>query len=62
MRFFKDKLTWIVGIRGDYHNQFGFKATPRTLLQYDLQAKTIFWANIGTGCENIFIFQAKSTR
>ncbi|MEI2709707.1 MAG: carboxypeptidase-like regulatory domain-containing protein [Chitinophagaceae bacterium] len=42
MYFFKDKLTWIAGIRGDEHNQFGFTVTPRTLLKYDVSAQYCF--------------------
>lgn len=55
-RFFDDKLTWIVGIRGDHHNQFGFKLTPRTLVKYDLRPKTILRANIGTGWRTVNLF------
>ncbi len=56
MRFFEDKLTWIVGLRGDYHNQFGFQATPRTLLKFDLFPKTILRGNIGTGWRTVNLF------
>jgi outer membrane receptor for ferrienterochelin and colicins len=56
MRFFNDKLTWIVGVRGDQHNQFGFQFTPRTLLKYDIAQKTIVRANIGTGWRTVNLF------
>ncbi len=56
MSFLKDKLTWIVGIRGDNHNQFGFTATPRTLLKYDVTPKTVFRANIGSGWRTVNLF------
>jgi outer membrane receptor for ferrienterochelin and colicins len=56
MRFFDDKLTWIAGLRGDHHNQFGFRLTPRTLLKYDLASKTILRANIGTGWRTVNLF------
>ncbi|MDW7693977.1 TonB-dependent receptor [Flammeovirgaceae bacterium SG7u.111] len=56
MVFFDDKLTWILGIRGDHHNQFGFKATPRTLLKYNLRPKTTLRANIGTGWRTVNLF------
>ncbi len=56
LRFFEDKLTWIVGIRGDHHNQFGFKLSPRTLLKYDIGPKTILRANIGTGWRTVNLF------
>lgn len=56
MSFFNNKLTWIVGIRGDQHNQFGFTLTPRTLLKYDVTPKTVFRANIGTGWRTVNLF------
>ena len=56
MRFFDDKLTWIAGVRGDHHNQFGFQFTPRTLLKYDINPKTIIRANIGTGWRPVNLF------
>lgn len=56
MSFFNDKLTWIAGIRGDQHNQFGFTLTPRTLLKYDATPNTIFRANIGTGWRTVNFF------
>lgn len=56
MGFFEDKLTWIAGIRGDQHNQFGFTVTPRTLLKYDVTPKTVFRASIGTGWRTVNLF------
>jgi outer membrane receptor for ferrienterochelin and colicin len=56
MRFFNDKLTWIAGVRGDQHNQFGFQFTPRTLLKYDIAKKTIVRANVGTGWRTVNLF------
>lgn len=56
MRFFNDKLTWIAGVRGDHHNQFGFRITPRTLLKYDINPKSILRANIGTGFRTVNLF------
>lgn len=56
MRFFKNKLTWIAGIRGDQHNQFGFQFTPRTMIKYDIAPKTIIRANIGTGWRTVNLF------
>lgn len=55
-RFFGDKLTWIVGVRGDHHNEFGFKFTPRTLVKYDIAPKTIVRANVGTGWRTVNLF------
>ena len=56
MRFFNNKLTWIVGIRGDHHNQFGLRFTPRALLKYDITPRTIVRANIGAGWRTANIF------
>ena len=56
MRFAKDKLTWIAGVRGDQHNQFGFQFTPRTLVKYDIRPKTILRANIGLGWRTVNLF------
>lgn len=56
MRFINNKLTWIAGVRGDQHNQFGFQFTPRTLLKYDIAPKTIVRANVGTGWRTVNLF------
>lgn len=56
MSFFKDKLTWIAGIRADKHNQFGLIVTPRTLLKYDLTKQTVIRASIGTGWRTVNLF------
>jgi outer membrane receptor for ferrienterochelin and colicin len=56
MRFFENKLTWIAGIRGDFHQQFGFQFTPRTLIKYDITPKTIIRANVGTGWRIVNLF------
>ena len=56
MSFFKGKLTWIVGVRADNHNQFGWNITPRTLLKYDPTSKLTIRANIGTGWRTVNLF------
>jgi outer membrane receptor for ferrienterochelin and colicin len=56
MRFFDNKLTWIVGLRADHHNSFGFMITPRTLFKYDIAPKSIVRANIGTGWRTVNLF------
>lgn len=56
VQILEDKLTWIVGLRADNHNQFGSILTPRTLLKYDLTPNTIFRANIGTGWRTVNLF------
>lgn len=53
---FQDKLTWMAGIRGDHHNQFGFHLTPRTLLKYSFSPATVVRANIGTGWRSVNLF------
>ena len=52
----EDKLTWMAGIRGDHHNQFGFHLTPRTLLKYAFSPETVVRANIGTGWRTVNLF------
>ncbi len=56
MSFFKGKLTWIAGLRADHHNQFGWYATPRTLLKYDPTSRLTIRANIGTGWRTVNLF------
>ena len=56
MRLFENRLTWITGIRGDHHNQFGFIVTPRTLVKYDITPSTIIRANAGTGWRTVNLF------
>lgn len=46
---YKDKLTLIAGLRGDYHNDYGFFATPRFHLRYKPDEKTTFRASAGKG-------------
>ena len=52
----EDKLTWMLGVRGDQHNDFGFELTPRTLLKYAVSPQTVIRANIGTGWRTINLF------
>ena len=52
----EDKLTWMVGIRGDHHNEFGFELTPRTLLKYSFSPETVVRANIGKGWRTVNLF------
>ncbi|MFK8103904.1 MAG: carboxypeptidase-like regulatory domain-containing protein [Saprospiraceae bacterium] len=56
MQLLDDQLTWIAGVRGDYHNEFGFAFTPRTLVKYNLTPSTIVRANIGTGWRTVNLF------
>jgi len=56
LQFLDGRLTWMAGIRGDHHNQFGFKITPRTLLKYDFSERSVIRANIGTGWRTVNLF------
>ncbi len=56
LHFFESKLVWITGFRADYHNQFGFQYTPRTLIKYDIAPKIILRANAGTGWRTVNLF------
>ncbi|MBD77614.1 MAG: TonB-dependent receptor [Crocinitomicaceae bacterium] len=49
MQFIDKRLTWMLGARVDHHNQFGFMASPRTLLKYNFAPRTVIRANFGTG-------------
>lgn len=42
-------LTFMAGIRGDYHNEFGFFSTPRMHAKYNLSEKDVFRASAGLG-------------
>lgn len=56
LNFYNDKFQWILGVRGDWHNDFGFQFTPRTLLKVDIAPKTIVRASIGTGWRTVNLF------
>ncbi len=56
LTFLNGKLTWIAGMRADNHNQFGWYATPRTLLKYDPTSKLTIRANIGSGWRTVNLF------
>ena len=56
IQFLDGKFNWLVGVRGDHHNQFGFMFTPRTLLKYSLDERTVIRANVGTGWRTVNLF------
>jgi outer membrane receptor for ferrienterochelin and colicin len=56
LNIFDDKLTWILGIRADHHNKFGWEITPRTLLKYQIAENTTLRASIGKGWRTANIF------
>ncbi len=51
-----DKFTAILGLREDYHNQFGFITTPRLHLKYDINPKTNLRFSAGSGFRVANIF------
>lgn len=56
LSLFKDKLTWIAGVRADKHNNFGWQLTPRTLIKYDPSSKLTLRANAGLGWRTVNFF------
>jgi len=44
-----EKITFIVGLRGDYHSRFGWLLTPRTNFKYNITDFMIFRASAGVG-------------
>lgn len=51
-----DQFTAVAGIRGDYHNYYGFFATPRLHLRYAPKPSTVFRASAGRGLKTASIF------
>lgn len=56
VHLFNERLTWIAGIRGDNHNEFGFIVTPRMLFKFDIAPQTILRTSIGTGWRTVNLF------
>ncbi len=56
MRYFNNQLSWMLGLRLDNHNQFGWMFTPRTLVKWDITPKTVIRANAGTGWRTVNLF------
>lgn len=44
-----ESFSLVAGIRGDYHNLFGFFVTPRLHLRYAVTPKTVVRASVGQG-------------
>lgn len=55
-RFFDEKLTWIAGVRMDWHQTFGRYFTPRTMLKWDFLPNHILRASAGTGWRQVNLF------
>lgn len=51
----------IVGIRGDYHNNFGFFVTPRFHVRYTLNEHNVFRASVGKGYRTAHILSENSS-
>ncbi len=49
-------LTLIAGIRGDHHNRFGFFATPRLHLKFDIASGTVLRFSGGSGFRMANVF------
>ncbi len=58
--FNQDKFTWIIGLRGDHLNKWGFKVSPRTLLKYTPKEKTDIRISLGHGWHNPKVFSEQS--
>ena len=56
LNFFKNKFTWLTGIRIDHHNQFGYFYTPRTLLEYAINPRTSLRGSVGLGWRTPNVF------
>lgn len=54
--WFNNKLILVAGIRSDYHNLFGWRTSPRSLLKFDLNSKTTLRASLGYGWRTPQVF------
>ena len=55
-----ERTTLVAGLRGDYHNLFGFFATPRVHFRQALSEKTVLRLSAGTGRRTANIFAENS--
>lgn len=55
-----EKLSLVAGLRGDYHNLFGFFATPRLHVKYNASTNTILRLAAGRGQRTANIFAENS--
>ena len=51
-----ENFSAVIGIRGDYHNNYGFFATPRMHLRYALSDESVLRASIGRGQKTANVF------
>lgn len=61
MQFLNNKMNWMLGMRVDYHNEFGLQFTPRTLLKYDVTDKMTLRGSVGKGWRTVNLF-SENTR
>jgi outer membrane receptor for ferrienterochelin and colicin len=47
--FMNDQVSMVAGLRGDYHNSYGFFVTPRLHVRYAPQPTTVIRASAGRG-------------
>ena len=51
-----DRITLVAGLRGDYHNNFGFFLTPRLHLRVEPIPRTVIRASAGRGQKTASVF------
>ncbi len=55
-----NKITWLLGLRADHHNQFGWFYSPRTLLKFTPKEKTDIRLSIGNGWHTPKVFSEQA--
>ncbi len=58
--FLEDKFTWMIGLRTDHLNEFGWKISPRSLLKYTPKERTDIRLSAGYGWHNPKVFSEQS--
>jgi len=51
-----DKITFIAGIRADFHNLYGTFYTPRVHVRYSFSSRTVLRASAGKGYRTAKVF------
>jgi outer membrane receptor for ferrienterochelin and colicins len=54
--FQNDRWVWVAGVRADHHNEFGWYATPRTMLRFNPNPDLDLRASIGSGWRTVNLF------
>lgn len=55
-----EKISLIAGIRGDYHNNYGFLITPRFNVKYNLTGNVIWKLSAGKGYRTPYVYAENS--